>query len=58
MARLTDWEARRSGGRITVYGNDPDGKAAKITKVDIIVPRGGQIVAVDSDNREHILETV
>lgn len=36
---LTDWKARRAGGRITVNGKDEQGKPAKIVGVDVIEPR-------------------
>lgn len=52
---LTNWKARRAGGRITVTGTDADGKDAKIVGVDVIQPRDGKIVAIDKNSEEHTL---
>ena len=54
---LTNWKARRAGGRITVTGIDIDtGEAAKIVGVDVIEPSGkGRIVALDKNNVAHTL---
>ncbi len=52
---LTNWKARRAGGRITINGTDQNGEPAKIVGVDVIEPRGRLIVAVDKDGGEHIL---
>lgn len=36
MHVLTNWKAKRAGGRITVYGTGEDGKETKIVGVDEI----------------------
>lgn len=54
---LTNWKARRAGGRITVNGTGPDGKPAKIVGVDVIEPSSGHnfVRATDKNNVEHSL---
>lgn len=53
---LTDWRARRAGGRITVYGTDRrTGNAAKLVGVDEIKPIDGRIIAIDNAGNHHIL---
>jgi hypothetical protein len=37
MIELRNWEARRSGGRITITGVDGNGRPRKIVNVDTIV---------------------
>jgi hypothetical protein len=37
--KLTDWRAKRAGGRMTVYGKDANGAEAKIVGVDRIERR-------------------
>lgn len=58
--RLTNWTARRAGGRITVTGTNEEGKDAKIVGVDKIVldPDGEckhAVFAVDKTGAVHIL---
>lgn len=58
--KLSNWKARRAGGRITVYGKDEKGADAKIVGVDVIEPRKAgfmrtTIVAVDLHGTEHEL---
>lgn len=55
MHTLTNWKARRAGGRITVNGTEADGNAGKIVGVDVIEPRDGRIIAVDKNGTEHQL---
>lgn len=55
MHILTDWRARRAGGRITVTGKEADGSAGKIVGVDAIWPQGGEIVAIDKHGTVHAL---
>ena len=59
MKTLKNWRARRSSGKMTVYGEDADtGKVDKITRVDTIKPgkRGANcVIAIRSDNTEHHL---
>lgn len=55
MHTLTNWKARRAGGRITVNGTEADGSAGKIVGVDVIEPRDGRIIAVDKNGTEHEL---
>lgn len=53
---LTNWKAKRAGGRITVYGTNPaTGIADKIVGVDEIRPWGNKIVAIDKDGKRHEL---
>lgn len=52
---LTNWKARRAGGRITINGTGEDGKPAKIVGVDVIEPLGGKIVATDKNGESHTL---
>lgn len=56
---LKNWRARRAGGRITVYGEDPEtNQQVKITNVDAITPGhapGGYCVAVDKNSVPHRL---
>ena len=55
---LTDWKARRAGGRITINGTAPDGTPAKIVGVDVIVPgprEAAYCIATDKDGNEHQL---
>lgn len=53
---LTNWKARRAGGRITVTGTDENGKAAKIVGVDVIEPAVGFALATDKHGATHRLE--
>lgn len=56
---LTNWSARRSGGRITITARDDTGSAVKVPNVDRIeLQTGGErsrIVAVDKDGDEYEL---
>jgi hypothetical protein len=59
---LTNWKAKRAGGRITITGLDPQGHERKIVGVDLIegtAKSGGQtsnkITATDKDGKVHIL---
>lgn len=56
---LTNWKARRAGGRITVNGTDQHGKPAKIVGVDVIQPSDGNrdcVYATDKDGVSHVLK--
>lgn len=58
---LTNWKARRAGGRITVTGTDAaTGQPGKIVGVDYIEPRVvgrlPRIVAVDKNAVTHTLQ--
>lgn len=55
MHILTNWTARRAGGRITVTGTGQDGKPAKIVGVDSIQPRAGFCHAMDKNGMSHKL---
>lgn len=55
MHTLTNWRARRAGGRITVTGKEADGTDGKIVGVDVITPRDGKIIATDKNGTEHAL---
>lgn len=53
---LRDWRARRAGGRITVYGENVEGREQdRITNVDELVPEVGYTVARDKDGVHHRL---
>lgn len=51
---LIEWEAKRAGGRITVYGIGRD-KGRKIVGVDKIVPKDGACQATDKNGETHTL---
>lgn len=53
---LTNWKARRAGGRITINGTDPEGNAAKIVGVDVIEPFKGGVIATDKSGAIHKLD--
>lgn len=59
---LTNWKARRAGGRITIVGFDLEGEPAKIVGVDFIQPRKADgnhhhtIEAVDKNGDTHLLQ--
>jgi hypothetical protein len=55
MHTLTQWKARRAGGRITINGRELDGDPGKIVGVDVIEPRGGLIIATDKNGVDHRL---
>lgn len=44
MHKLSNWKAKRAGGRITVYGTDESGNATKLVGIDEIKiePNDGQ----------------
>jgi hypothetical protein len=53
---LTNWKARRAGGRITVTGTGRDGQPTKIVGVDLIEPSpGGGCLAHGKDGIVHDL---
>lgn len=50
-ATLTNWTAKRAGGRITILH-----EAGKVTHVDLIAPdENGAIIATDKDGRKYRL---
>lgn len=55
--RISAWQAKRSGGRITVYGKDEAGKDIKVPHVDVIQPITGtrNVMATDKDGKVYIL---
>jgi ribosome-associated protein YbcJ (S4-like RNA binding protein) len=55
MTKLTTWEAKRAGGRITVYGTDETNKQTKIVGVDTITVEGGKVIAIDQHKGRHEL---
>ncbi len=50
MPILYSWNAKRAGGRITIYHS-----CGKTAHVDTIQPEGGKIVATASDGRKYEL---
>lgn len=50
MDTLYSWNAKRAGGRITVYHS-----CGKIPHVDTIQPEDGKVVATDRNGRKFIL---
>ena len=52
MEKITDWKARRSGGRITITGNDESGAAEKWPNIDTIENVEGRIVATNKDREQ------
>lgn len=58
---LTNWKARRAGGRITINGTDENGNAAKIVGVDVIEPgavmhgTSAYVIATDKNGETHRL---
>lgn len=60
---IFNWSARRSGGRITIHGEQRrsfgDGSsvrvAVKVTAVDAIMVEGDKLIAIDKDEVEHEL---
>jgi hypothetical protein len=52
MACVTNWNARRAGGRITITGKDVNGEEIKVVGVDVIKPEGDKIVATARDGRK------
>lgn len=58
MHTLTNWKAKRAGGRITIYGTEADGSAGKIVGVDVIdAPIAPRIypIATDKNGVQHCL---
>lgn len=55
MHTLTDWTAKRAGGRITVYGKDDNGQDAKVVGVDRIEGSKPYPVAVDKNGVRYAL---
>lgn len=41
MKKILNWKARRSGGRITITGQNEKGENVNITEIDTIVPKYG-----------------
>lgn len=57
MQLISEWEARRAGGRITINGKDQDGKAIKVTCIDAIekLPDAPFPIATRNDGSEYEL---
>lgn len=58
MTKLTDWTAKRAGGRITINGTDAKtGEPRKVVGVDTITAAkaGKSPVAVDKDGARYEL---
>lgn len=55
MHTLSNWKAKRAGGRITIYGVDQNGISTKIVGVDRIEPSAGFCIATDKDGAAHRL---
>lgn len=53
--KLTDWTARRAGGRITVTGTGENGQPAKIVGVDTIEPHFGGRPCVQAKDRNNVV---
>jgi hypothetical protein len=58
---LTNWTAKRAGGRITIYGTNEAGNPDRIVGVDKIAPDpAGEcmtaVLATDKDGEVHILK--
>lgn len=52
MEKISQWKARRSGGRITVKGQDETGAAESWPNIDTIEPIDGRIVATNKDGEQ------
>lgn len=52
MEQISNWKARRSGGRITITGHDETGTAERWPNIDTIEQRDGAIVATDKDGQQ------
>lgn len=50
MDKLYSWEAKRAGGRITIYHS-----CGKIVGVDTISRQGNKVIATDKDGRNYEL---
>lgn len=56
MKKLSDWSAKRSGGRITITAKNAKGEAVKIGGIEIINSRPGKTpVATDKDGGKYEL---
>lgn len=55
---MKNWIARRSGGRITVTGQNDEGSEEKIANIDTIKPHptGRFLIAMDKHGCSHTLE--
>lgn len=53
--RLTDWKAKRAGGRITITGKDEEGEDIKVVGVDTIEASRPHPVATDLNGDRWIL---
>jgi hypothetical protein len=49
MEKILAWNAKRAGGRITVYGTGEDGAPRRVPHIDEIRPIDGKVVAVASN---------
>lgn len=55
--KITDWKARRSGGRITINGKDEAGQPFKAPNIDTIEPTPAGIIATDKGGDRFLLAT-
>lgn len=58
MQTIKNWQARRAGGRITIYGKNEQGGEMKIVGVDQIKgpgPAGGLPIATDKNGTDYAL---
>lgn len=56
MERLTNWRAKRAGGRITIYAKTPAGVDRRVAGVDLIEATDADgIIATDKDGAKYLL---
>lgn len=55
MKKLTEWIARRSGGRITITGKDETGSIIKVPNIDKIEFARPAPIATDKDGSSYAL---
>lgn len=56
MKTIKVWNAKRAGGRITIYGLDQDGASIRVPNVDNIKPEDGKVVATNKNGDRFHLE--
>ncbi len=57
MEKLTNWTAKRAGGRITVKGTDDTGHPVRIVGVDVIMRPASSLhpIATTKDGEQFVL---
>jgi len=55
METITNWTAKRAGGRITIYGVKSDGRPLRVVGVDKIEAGSPHPVATDKDGTQYLL---